>query len=63
MFFGGSYSDFLSSDTTRQVEDCQISDKIMKIGPNQVHMALFGMTLCQNPSHMVWDASGMPPVP
>ena len=33
----------------------------MKIGPNQVHMAPFGLILNQNRSHMVWDASGMPP--
>ena len=33
----------------------------MKIGPNQVHMARFELILCQNPSHKVWDASGMTP--
>ena len=46
-----------------QVEDCQIWDKIMEFGPNQVHMAPFGLILNQNRSHMVWDASYMPPVP
>ena len=35
----------------------------MEFGPNQVHMAPFGLILNQNRSHMVWDASGMPPVP
>ena len=35
----------------------------MKIDPNQVHMAPFGLILNQNRSHMVWDASYMPPVP
>ena len=44
-----------------QVSECQIFDKMMNIGPNQVHMARFGMILCQNPSHTVWDASRMPP--
>ena len=33
----------------------------MEFGPNQVHMAPFGLILNQNRSHMVWDASGMPP--
>ena len=48
--------------TDIQVSECQIWDKIKEIGPNQVHdMAPFGMILCQNPSYMVWDASGMPP--
>ena len=47
--------------TDIQVSECQIWDKIKEICPNQVHMARFGMILCQNPSHMVWDASGMPP--
>ena len=36
-------------------------DKIMKTCPNQVHMHRFELILCQNRSHMVWDASGMPP--
>ena len=48
-----------SSNT--QYPECQIWDKILKIGPKQVHMAPFGLILNQNRSHMVWDASGMPP--
>ena len=40
---------------------CQVWDKIMEFGPNQVHMAPFGPILSQNRSHMVWDASRMPP--
>ena len=35
----------------------------MKIGPNQVHMAPFGLVLSQNGSYRVWDASGMRPAP
>ena len=63
MFLGDNYSDFLSSNTTIQAEECQILDKIMKIGPNRVHIAPFGLILNQNRSHRVWDASGMPPGP
>ena len=37
----------------KEVEECEIFDKIMKIAPNQVHMAPFGMILHQNRSHMV----------
>ena len=36
-----------------QVSECQISDKIMEIGPNQVHMAPFGLILSQNRSQWV----------
>ena len=36
-----------------QVEECQIWDKIMKIGPNQVHMAPFGLIFSQDRSHRV----------
>ena len=36
-----------------QVLECHIWSKIKEIGPNQVHMAPFGMILCQNPSYMV----------
>ena len=43
------------------VSECQISDKIVEFGPNQVYMAPFGMIRYQNPSHMVCDASGTPP--
>ena len=32
-----------------------------KIGPNQVHMAPFWLILIRFGSHMVQDASGMPP--
>ena len=46
-----------------QVEDCQIWDKIRKIGPNLVQMARFGLIFEQDRSHRVWDASGMPPRP
>ena len=35
--------------------------KIMKSGPNQVHMAPFEVILKQNGSYRVWEASGMPP--
>ena len=29
--------------------------------PNRVHMARFGPILARNPSHGLWEASGMPP--
>ena len=48
-------------ENRKQVSACQIWVKIMEFGPNQVHMAPFGLILSQNGSHMVWDASGMPP--
>ena len=35
----------------------------MKNGPNQVHMAPFGLIICQNRSYGVWEASGTPPGP
>ena len=41
--------------------ECQISDKIMKIGPNQVHMAPFGLIFDRVESYRVWEASGIPP--
>ena len=47
--------------TEIEVLACQILDKIMEFGPNQVHMAPFGLIRSQNGSYMVWDASGMPP--
>ena len=36
-----------------QVAECQIWPKIMKSGPNQVHMARFGLIFNQNRSHRV----------
>ena len=44
-----------------QVEECQIRDEIMKIVPNQVHMAPFRLILHQDRSHCVQDASYIPP--
>ena len=45
-----------------QVEKVKIWNKIMKIGPNQVHnMAPFRLILNQDRSHRVWDNFGMPP--
>ena len=46
-----------------QAEDCQIWDKIKKIGLNWVHMARFGSIFNQNRSYHVQNASGMPPGP
>ena len=37
--------------------------KIINNVLKQVHMAPFGLILGQNPSHRIWDASGMPPGP
>ena len=35
----------------------------MKMDPNQVHMAPFGLICIQDGSHKLWEASGMPPGP
>ena len=42
-------------------KNARIWTKVMKYGPNQVHMAPFEVILKQNGSYRVWEASGMPP--
>ena len=44
-------------------ESVRFSTEIMKYGLNQVAMTPFGAIFGQNPSHGVWEASGMPPGP
>ena len=45
------------------IENARFWTEIMKYGLNQVAMPLFGAIFGQNPSHGVWEASGMPPGP
>ena len=45
------------------IENVRFCTEIMKYGLNQLAMTPFGAIFGQNPSHGVWEASGMPPGP
>ena len=51
----------MSSEQIYRFYSADFGTQIKDFGPNQVHMARFGMILCQNRSHSIYDASGMPP--
>ena len=44
----------------KRVEECQIWDKVVHIGPIQVHVPPLGLMLHQDQSQRLEDASGMP---
>ena len=53
----------LSVSCTQRRQNQVFESKNMKNCLNQVATAPFDAIFCQNPSHRVWEASGIPPAP
>ena len=44
-----------------RLKNARLRTNIMRIDPNQVHLAPFWLKLIRFGSYRVWDACGMPP--